>query len=269
MTCRVSLASGKRAKLVRAQPKSAAGKDVAHVVCAEDLVSMFTMLIAPRLLAAGTRGETRAWLHPPSRCASDKVRQGCADGLMSLYFASDAGLGSNASRCHMAPPPPCGPVDCADCWSPQGGERRATRISPRLLRTRSTRPLRIALPATPFLHIDLRCPRVTPGLQDLPALKAFRESEAALRALRASNSTTHGIIAAHGISEDPERYRSLRTSAPSAAATRRASGRAGAKQRRTQTRNRLGRVPSGILEQHRRPLWSIGSEEFSRSERLS
>lgn len=235
---------------------------------------MFTMRITPRLLAAGTRGETRAWWHRPLRRASDKVRQGCADGLMSFYFASDAGLGSNARRCHMEPPPASGAVDCANCWSPTGGERRRDVLHISRL---CCRPDRLALcfhiltnlPATPFPHNELRCPRVTPGLQDPPALKAFRQSEAALKALRPSNSVTHGIIVAHAISKYSERYRSLGTSAPSSSATGRACAGATARQCRTQTRNRLGRFSSGILEQHCGALWAIGREEFSRSERVS
>src|SRR5260370_4855727 len=115
----------------------------------------------------------------------------------------------------------------------------------------------------------------TPDLQNLPTLKTFRHSEAAaLKTLRPSNFPTHGIIAAHGISEYPERYRSLGTSATSSAATPHsvngsAPARATARERRTQTRNRVGRLPSGILEQRRRSLSPIGSQEFSRSERLS
>src|SRR5216684_6871599 len=93
-----------------------------------------------------------------------------------------------------------------------------------------------------------------------PNLLTFKHSEAALKTLRPSDFPTHGIIAAHGISEYPERYRSLGTSATSPSATPHsvngsAPARATARQRRTQTRNRVGRLPSGILEQRRRSLW--------------
>src|ERR1700736_3930349 len=45
-----------------------------------------------------------------------------------------------------------------------------------------------------------------------PNLQTFRPSEAALKTFRPSNFPTHGIIAAHGISEYPERHRSPGTS---------------------------------------------------------
>jgi hypothetical protein len=51
----VSLASGKRAKPVRAQPANAERKDLDRAKFPGDLISMF---MAPRLLAAGTCGET-------------------------------------------------------------------------------------------------------------------------------------------------------------------------------------------------------------------
>src|SRR5258707_15879686 len=123
------------------------------------------------------------------------------------------------------------------------------------------------LSCNPFLF-TLTCV-APPDVQNLPTLKTFRHSEAALKTLRPSNFPTHGIIAAHGISEYPERHRSLGTSATSPSATRRAPARATARQRRTQTRNRLGRLPSGILEQRFRSLWPSGSKEFSGRQRLS
>src|ERR1700687_631007 len=125
-----------------------------------------------------------------------------------------------------------------------------------------------------------RCDRFRVNLEYIPAPQqkqgtacAASSLQAALKALRPSNSTTHGIIVAHGISENPERYRSVGTSAPSSAAPHSvngsASGRAATRQRRTQTRHRLGRLPSGILEQRCRPLWPIGGKEFSGGQRLS
>src|SRR5260370_220576 len=78
-------------------------------------------------------------------------------------------------------------------------------------------------------------------LYGLPDFSAFPISSALPLPVR------HGIIAAHGISEYPERHRSLGTSATSPSPTPppvngSAPARATARQRRTQTRNRLGRL---------------------------
>jgi hypothetical protein len=79
MTCFVSLASGKRAKPVRAQPTSAARNPIARVTSSGDPISMFTLFIAPRLPAGETRGEMRASSHLRCCRASDKLRQDRAD----------------------------------------------------------------------------------------------------------------------------------------------------------------------------------------------
>jgi hypothetical protein len=122
-------------------------------------------------------------------------------------------------------------------------------------------------PLSPVVSVDCAYFLSPRGCTAPPNLQTFRPSEAALKTFRPSNFPTHGIIAAHGISEYPERHRSLGTSAPSSAEAPHsvngsAPAGARARQRRTQTRNCLGRLPSRILEQRCRSLWPGSSKEF-------
>src|SRR6266404_105889 len=133
---------------------------------------------------------------------------------------------------------------------------------------------------SPLVHPDLRgatrhsslpqshAPRGASILYHLSRLRTLLVATGAAPLFRASNPHWPRYNPSlHAISEYPERHRSLGTRAASPSATRPAPTRPAARHSRTEDRNCLGQLPSGILEQRRRSLRSIGRQELG--QRLS